>query len=93
MGSFKNLLNIQQPLEKSNEFEDIEQRKNTLFNDDTKNIETILQNCFDAGFEPKLLSGIIDTYRLDHLNDPLLLAFIDDLEVRYVISFDLPGLN
>ncbi|MDH6371804.1 hypothetical protein M2444_003603 [Paenibacillus sp. PastF-3] len=52
-------------------------------------LDVILQNCLDRGCTRRQLQDFIDRARI-YNNDRLnVLALIDDLEVRYITSFDL----
>lgn len=56
--------------------------------EDKNIIQNTMQSCFDAGAEPELLSQIIAMFRRCWLSKPLMLAYIDDLEVRYITSLE-----
>ncbi|MCL6605519.1 MAG: hypothetical protein K6T94_21855 [Paenibacillus sp.] len=47
-----------------------------------------LQSCLDAGAGPDLLHQIIAMFRRFWMHKPLVLAFIDDMEVRYITSLE-----
>jgi hypothetical protein len=53
-------------------------------------LATLFQNCLDRGCTPEQLQDFIDRSRRQHMDNPAMLRIIDDLEVRYITSMDLP---
>lgn len=49
----------------------------------------LFQNCLDCGCTPKQLQDFIDRCRCQYMDKPEMIRIIDDLEVRYITSFDL----
>ncbi|MEK3864749.1 hypothetical protein MKX34_11560 [Paenibacillus sp. FSL R5-0636] len=47
---------------------------------------TIFQNCLNRGCTPEQIQDFTDRTRRNWLNNPSMLALIDDLEVRYITS-------
>lgn len=54
------------------------------------NLAILFHNCLDRGCTPEQLQDFIDRARLQHCDNPETLRIIDDLEVRYITSMDLP---
>jgi len=50
------------------------------------NILNTVQTCFDIGAGPEFLSQLIAMFRRTWLDKPIMLAYIDDLEVRFMTS-------
>jgi len=54
------------------------------------NLATVLRNCLDRGCSSEQMQDFIDRARLYNIDHPDMLALIDDLEVRYITSLNLP---
>ncbi|KGE20582.1 hypothetical protein [Paenibacillus wynnii] len=57
-------------------------------NKDKENILNTVQTCFDIGAGKEFLSQLIAMFRRTWLDKPAMLAYIDDLEVRYITSLE-----
>ncbi|OME07902.1 MULTISPECIES: hypothetical protein [Paenibacillus] len=49
-------------------------------------LATIFQNCLNRGCTPEQIQDFADRTRRNWLDNPSMLALIDDLEVRYIAS-------
>ncbi|WP_438497115.1 hypothetical protein [Paenibacillus sp. IHBB 3054] len=50
----------------------------------------VMKDCFNRGCTPEQLQDFIDRCRRQHMDNLGMLRIIDDLEVRYITSMDLP---
>ncbi|OKP94784.1 hypothetical protein [Paenibacillus sp. P32E] len=50
----------------------------------------LMKNCFDRGCSVEQLQDFIDRTRRQHMDNPAMIQIIDDLEVRYITSMNLP---
>ena len=53
-------------------------------------LATLFHNCLDRGCTPEQLQDFIDRLRRQLMDYPEILRIIDDLEVRYITSMNLP---
>lgn len=54
------------------------------------NLATLFQNCLDRDCTPEQLQDFVDRSRRQHMDNPGMIGIIDDLEVRYITSLNLP---
>lgn len=53
-------------------------------------LATLFQNCLDRDCTPEQMQDFIDRTRRQHMDNSEMLRIIDDLEVRFITSLNLP---